>query len=225
MRPFEHTQRCGIAIDKAEWLAMRRKGIGGSDSASVLDESKYTSRHDLWLDKTGQSIPWDGNAITRLGNYLEEHIIAKHYRGRAILGDSMGSFMMRDRPYMRANFDAMLEDDELLIEIKTTDKRGWKRGAWRNGMPHYYWTQCQHYMGVLGFARAELALCVLDGDRETLCRAIESCGASARDVVETFGDQIEVFDLELDWTWWYDYLDACEAFWACVESGVYKEAK
>lgn len=40
-------------LTEDEWLAYRRKGIGGSDVASALGLSPYRTKRELYYDKIG----------------------------------------------------------------------------------------------------------------------------------------------------------------------------
>ncbi|WP_410960483.1 YqaJ viral recombinase family protein, partial [Salmonella sp. SAL4361] len=42
-------------VNRDQFLAGRKKGIGGSDVAAILGFSPYKSPYQLWLDKTGRS--------------------------------------------------------------------------------------------------------------------------------------------------------------------------
>ena len=46
---FVHTEN----LTEDEWLAYRRKGIGGSDVASALGMSPYRTKRELYYDKIG----------------------------------------------------------------------------------------------------------------------------------------------------------------------------
>ena len=39
-------------VNRDQFLAGRKKGIGGSDVAAILGFSPYKSPYQLWLDKT-----------------------------------------------------------------------------------------------------------------------------------------------------------------------------
>ena len=41
----------------ADWLELRKLGIGGSDASVVCGINRYKSPVELWLDKTGQLPP------------------------------------------------------------------------------------------------------------------------------------------------------------------------
>ena len=47
------------SADHDKWLAVRDKGIGGSDAAVILGLNKYKSPYKLWLEKTGLAAPED----------------------------------------------------------------------------------------------------------------------------------------------------------------------
>lgn len=66
-------------MSRAEWLAERRKSIGGSDAGAVLGLNEYTSRYSLWAEKTGKVIPEDisDREAVRLGNDLEEYVASR----------------------------------------------------------------------------------------------------------------------------------------------------
>ena len=44
-------------LSREEWLAYRRKGIGGSDVAAVLGVSPFRTARDLYYDKLGIAAP------------------------------------------------------------------------------------------------------------------------------------------------------------------------
>ena len=37
---------------QADWLALRKSGIGGSDIAAILGFNRYRGAYDVWEDKT-----------------------------------------------------------------------------------------------------------------------------------------------------------------------------
>ena len=48
-----------LVDNRTAWLKARRKGIGGSDAASVLGISPWKSNVQLWKEKTGIAEPED----------------------------------------------------------------------------------------------------------------------------------------------------------------------
>lgn len=41
-------------LPREEWLAVRKQGIGSSDSATAVGLNPYKSQLELWLEKTGR---------------------------------------------------------------------------------------------------------------------------------------------------------------------------
>ena len=66
-------------LSKEEWLKWRKRGIGGSDVASLLGISKWKSEIELWLDKTTQTNepPVENEAMT--WGTIMEPIIRNHF--------------------------------------------------------------------------------------------------------------------------------------------------
>ena len=65
-------------LSREDWLAQRKKGIGGSDVSSIMGLNKYKSALELYLDKTGQ-LPEDDeeNIAAELGLELEDFLAKK----------------------------------------------------------------------------------------------------------------------------------------------------
>ncbi len=65
-----------------EWLLDRRKGIGGSDVATILGLNKWKSPYQLWLEKTSQiDLEHTESEPAYWGNVLEE-VVAKEFQER-----------------------------------------------------------------------------------------------------------------------------------------------
>src|ERR1700744_2385168 len=100
---------------KELWLEERRKGIGGSDVASVLNAG-YGCRRRLHYDKTGVppdfGRPEDEISILERGTELEDIIAEKYSRktGRKIR--RMPTRVSRDNAYMRVNVDRVILNDD-----------------------------------------------------------------------------------------------------------------
>jgi putative phage-type endonuclease len=58
-------------------------GVGGSEIAAACGFSRYKSRFELWLEKTGRRPPFAGNIHTRLGQLCEP-------RARQLYADATG---------------------------------------------------------------------------------------------------------------------------------------
>ena len=60
------------------WQYRRMESIGGSDIGTIMGVNKYSTPHQLWLEKTGRVEPWQGNDATHWGQMLEP-VIASEY--------------------------------------------------------------------------------------------------------------------------------------------------
>ena len=43
-------------LTREQWLALRKKGIGGSDAAAVCGMNRYKGPLDIYLDKTNPNV-------------------------------------------------------------------------------------------------------------------------------------------------------------------------
>ena len=125
-----------------DWLAERRKGIGGSDVAAIMGLSAYSTPYQVWLEKT-QGIHEDisEKPAVMWGNILEpvvgEHYMDchpdRHVRRVNAIARSIG------RPWAQASLDYEVRDPELgwgVLEIKTAGWRreqDWEDGTWVGG--------------------------------------------------------------------------------------------
>ena len=70
-------------LPRDEWLAYRRKGIGGSDAAAVLGISPFMTARDLYYDKLGISAQSDEeNWVAKEIGHLLEPLVANIFERR-----------------------------------------------------------------------------------------------------------------------------------------------
>ena len=150
-------------LSHEEWLAWRRKGLGGSDISSILGINKWTSAIDLWLDKTNQSDkPVEVNEAMEWGTILEP-VLRKHFSditGKKVV-EVKAILQHPEYEFMLANVDGVTTDDDgnpAILEIKTASE--YKRDEWLEGVPAYYQTQVQHYLFVTGVEKAYVSVLV-----------------------------------------------------------------
>ena len=165
-------------LSREEWLKWRKRGIGGSDVASLLGISKWKSEIELWLDKTNQTneSPVENEAM-QWGTIMEP-IIRNHFAkvtGKAVV-ELKAMLQHPEYPFMLADVDGVTVDDDgnpAILEIKTASE--YKRSEWDEGVPVFYQTQIQHYLCVTGIKKAYCAvliggssfrICELDADEE-----------------------------------------------------------
>lgn len=95
------------------WLEERRKGVGGSDCASLFPEdSKYGCTLKLFYDKTGVSPDFQRSAreerILRRGHLFEDTVAAFFTEETGLKIRRQPSREMKGRPYMRVNMDRQI---------------------------------------------------------------------------------------------------------------------
>ena len=66
---------------REQWLADRRKGIGGSDIGAILGLSPYRTLMDVFLDKRGETQPKGNEQAMYWGTVLED-VVAHEYQKR-----------------------------------------------------------------------------------------------------------------------------------------------
>lgn len=174
MKVNEFFDNCDVSFleDKSEkWLLNRKRGIGGSDVASILGISRYKSAYDLFMEKKGSAIQHITNEAIEKGNRLEEPLIylffAKHKDYQKI---DTKNIHLKSKKYdfMMASLDSAFIDElghKCILEIKTTTIQNAKmRKEWGyydeyeeryiELIPQRYYCQVLHYLIVTGFDKA-----------------------------------------------------------------------
>jgi putative phage-type endonuclease len=144
-----------------EWHDARR-GIGGSDIASVMDMNPWKSAYTLFMEKSGKA--WQDlkpSIAMQMGTAFEPVI-------RQLFADNnsewlkiheTGTWASIEDPRSKANPDGIIEwsDGSLgILEIK------FSRMYW-DKLPEHYNLQVQHYLSVLGLKRG-VVVAVAGGD-------------------------------------------------------------
>ncbi|MGP3917633.1 YqaJ viral recombinase family nuclease [Nonomuraea sp. 10N515B] len=133
---------------REEWLAARRRGIGGSDALAVLGLSPYGSRYSVWAEKRGLLRPKDDNEAMYWGRKLEP-ILAEEFTERTgIPTQTCGLLQHVERAWQLASVDRLSADDGI-VEIKTTS--AYKAADWdEEQVADAAEAQLQHYFAVTG---------------------------------------------------------------------------
>jgi putative phage-type endonuclease len=153
---------------REQWLAERRKGIGGSDIATLLGVNDYESEYELWLDKTGRL---DGEARSeamRRGVWLEPHL-ADHFAHTTGIGvRRCGLIRHRQLEQLLATPDRNSADGGC-VEIKSMGSYAKVRDEWRHGgIARAAYVQGQHQLLVSG--RSHIWFVAYEIDREPQIR-------------------------------------------------------
>ena len=194
-------------MTQAEWLEVRRKGIGSSDCAAACGLNPYMSMLELWMIKTGriqQNIEdeSEGHAPLYWGKRLEP-LVAEYYSMHTNYKVRRVNAVLQhpdpDKHFMLANLDYSVvgDADVQILECKTAGEYGAK--LWRDGVPLYVLCQVQHQLAVTGKKAAHI--CVL------LC-----------------GHETRIFKVTRSESVIQHIINAERYFWECVEKDIPPEA-
>lgn len=151
-------------MSRPEWLAERRKRIGGSDASTIVGLNPYGSLYALWAEKVGAIGEKEDNEAMRLGRDLEDYV-AKRFT------EATGKRVRRENylicnslyPFAHANVDRVIVGENAVLECKTTSVLNLKKFK-GNDFPEQYYAQCVHYLMVACAKRIYLAVLILGKD-------------------------------------------------------------
>lgn len=193
-------------IDYTEdtWLDERRKGIGGSDVAAILGESKYSSPLKVYKDKVeGIRTDVSDKVFVRKGKDLEGFVRNVHC---VPMFEEMGYEVVHPQhifvnpafPWIRANLDGLAipkmnefgfrepPENNIVIEIKWVSE--WAEDAWcderYNYVPIHYYMQVQTYMAVTG-AKKAIVFALFDKNWEVRTFEIKRNEAMIANIINT----------------------------------------
>lgn len=148
-------------INHDQWLQFRRKGIGGSDAATVVGLNPYSSLYELWADKQGFLPDKEDTEAMRTGRDLEQYVAERFCESTGKKVQRLPYMYCHDTyPYIIANVDRKIVGENAGLECKTTSPYNKTDFAEGIVQPNYL-CQCWHYMNVMGYDRMYLAVLVL----------------------------------------------------------------
>ncbi len=137
-------------VSNAEWLRLRKNGIGGSDAGAVCGVHPYSSAMKVFQDKTSESVEEQDSEAIRIGHDLEQYV-AERFMEATGLKVRRSNFMYRSKehPFMIADVDRVVVGEDAGLECKTAS--AYNADKWTDGeIPLHYVLQCYHYMAVTG---------------------------------------------------------------------------
>lgn len=166
-------------LTEDEWLAYRRKGIGGSDVASALGLSPYRTKRELYYDKIGVEPvvqDEDKSIMFQIGHLLED-VVAQ------IFAKKTGLSVFRDQtmyqhplfPFMLADVDRFIhlpDGRTAILECKTAHYDTMCKWA-NDAVPRHYELQVRHYMSVMNIDVAYIACLFSNNEKDFVWRKIE----------------------------------------------------
>lgn len=176
--PIDHYTDSAVIVantegmSRADWLGIRRTGLGGSDAAAVVGLSRWTSPLELWLDKTGRNTGDDEAGEAALWGNLLEPVVRDEVARRRDIEIVSAPFVLahEHRRWQMVNLDGDIPSLDAIYEGKTASV--WLADDWADdAIPEAYILQVQHALAVTGRARA---LCgVLIGGQKLEIREVD----------------------------------------------------
>ena len=188
----KHLQIYRIPQHTQEWFDFRRRGIGGSEAATVLNINRYDTAARLYHEKIGDIPPRKfDNMNMFMGRYLEEHIATLHkyydgteeglienYKNGKVVRENraINSYIVNPHyPWLFGSLDRLINikggvnlitgealKEEAVLEIKNMGM--WASKSWDDGIPIYHLIQVHVYMIIIETDYAEIAMLV-DGNK------------------------------------------------------------
>ena len=178
-------------LDREQWLAVRRGGIGSSDAAAAVGLNPYKSQLALWLEKTGRDAgmpqidPQDDTTPTFWGSILEPIVASQYTKRTGLKVRRVNAVLQHPDPelhWMMANLDREVagSSEVQILECKTAGINGAR--LWRDGVPEYVQLQVMHQLAVTGKQAADVAVLIggqdlevhrIDRDEQMIANLIE----------------------------------------------------
>ena len=145
-------------MTRADWLEERKKGIGGSDAATILGLNPYKTTIELWEEKTGRKDAPDisDKPYVKYGTQAEDllrQLFALDYPQYIVTHEENTIIKHPEHPFLFASLDGKLLDvatgKEGILEIKTTNiLQSTQKEKWKDKIPDNYYCQVLHYLNV-----------------------------------------------------------------------------
>lgn len=147
-------------MSHADWLRMRKIGLGGSDCAAAVGLSRWKSPFQLWAEKTDRVVPTKAGEAAYWGSVMEPILRAEVAKRMPEAEVRECPFFLRSKAHtcMLANIDGYVRENSFsCLEIKTANAYAAVQD-WQNGLPIEYYCQVMHYMAVTGMQSAYVAV-------------------------------------------------------------------
>lgn len=162
----------GAPID--DWHAVRQTGIGGSDIAAICGLNPYTSPLEVWLKKTGGTVPAREDAVlseAALMGHLLEPIIASRFTDITGLPahDNPGTLRHPEIPWALVNLDRSTEENGTTGALELKSRSSYALQEWQADVPVDVQVQVQWQLLVTGWEFVYVA-CLIGGQRTIVHR-------------------------------------------------------
>lgn len=158
-------------MTREEWLAERRKGIGGSDVHSLFSLEPYGCAANLWMDKQGkpEDYPMLNQAALKRGRLMEPLIVQEYAEETGNLVEPGVELLHHEKhDFLIANTDGIITDANFdqrgfgVLEVKAPAKDAFYK-ILKDGLTESYILQMQFYLYVLDLKWGAFAILWPDG--------------------------------------------------------------
>ena len=209
------TKICTKNMAREDWLAERRKSVGGSEVGAIMGLNKYQSAVSVWANKLGIVPDAEPNEAMIQGTDLEEYVAERFTR---LTGKKVRrcNYILRndDYPHMHANVDRLVRGESAGLECKTASALSVSK--FKGGdFPTSYYAQCVAYMAVTELPVWYLAVVVLGKEFKVFKMVRDGQDANMPDWCESV---TVIDDAEFD-----AIKSSVSDFWRHVEDGTMPE--
>ena len=149
--------------DRAEWLEIRKSGIGSSEVATIVGLNPFETPYQLWRRKLGMDAPKEETFAMKAGHYLEDAVSLfwQDATGREVIKRSTGDWLIRsnERPYIQVSPDRTYwldgkhnDSNKGILECKTT-----QRSIDEDDLPKHWFCQVQYQLGGAELTQGSIA--------------------------------------------------------------------
>lgn len=146
---------------QAEWLELRKKGLGGSDAYQII-LNKFGSAFAVWLSKTGRALAENEESVPMKHGTMLEPVIRDWFVKETGFQVTKPEYLVvsNQYPFMLASLDGIGVDNEgreFLLECKDTWNFENEKVLAAGDLPEYWIIQLHHYFLVTGLKYAYIA--------------------------------------------------------------------
>lgn len=152
-------------MDRAQFLKERMRGVGGSDAPAILGLSSRKTALEVYLEKRGEIASEPDNPAMRAGRLLEPAVRQMYAEdtGRVVT-QPKDMLVHPQHAFVIGHPDGLVPDQKRLYEGKTArSDYGWGEPG-TDAIPQEYVIQVQHYLLILGYEVADVAVLIAGQD-------------------------------------------------------------
>jgi len=130
--------------NREQFLLDRKLGIGGSETAAIMNLSPYSTPLDVYRDKMNPDVIYEEESEDlKRGKRVERYILQEYCEANDCkLEVNLPAVIHPEYAFMRGNMDARVVGQNVIVEAKSTKC---PIAKWEEGIPQYYRTQVAYY--------------------------------------------------------------------------------